>query len=67
MQQNKEKQQVQICMNEVEELDIAMRKDANNKEKSFKQKLERIGKVIKEFQCKLVKMANISETNSIEV
>ena len=67
MQQNKEKQQVQICMNEVEELDIAMRKDANNKEKSFKQKLERIGKEIKEFQCKLVKMANISETNSIEV
>ena len=67
MQQNKEKQQVQICMNEVEELDIAMRKDANNKEKFFKQKLERIGKKIKEFQCKLVKMANISETNSIEV
>ena len=31
-------------MNEVEELDMAMKKDANNKEKSFKQTFEKIGK-----------------------
>ena len=42
-------------MNEVEELDMAMKKDANNKEKHFKQTFEKIGKKIEELACKLVK------------
>ena len=57
MRLNKEKKHVQICMNE----------DANNKEKSFKQKFAKIGKEIKELECKLVKMSSNTETKSIEV
>ena len=45
-------------MNEVEELDMTMKKEANNKEKSFKQKFEKIGKEIEELECKLVKTSS---------
>ena len=48
-------------MNEVDELDMTMKKDANNKEKSFKQKFEKIGKEIEELECKLVKTSSKSE------
>ena len=49
-------------MNEVEELDMTMKKEANNKEKSFKQKFEKIGKEIEELEFKLVKTSSKSET-----
>ena len=49
-------------MSEVEELDMTMKKEANNKEKSFKQKFEKIGKEIEELECKLVKTSSKSET-----
>ena len=48
-------------MNEVEKLDMTMKKDANNKEKCFKQKFEKIGKEIEELECKLVKTSRKSE------
>lgn len=49
-------------MNEVEKLDMTMKKDANNKEKCFKQKFEKTGKEIEELECKLVKTSSTSET-----
>ena len=49
-------------MNEVEKLDMTMKKDANNKEKCFKQKFEKIGKEIEELEFKLVKTSSTSET-----
>ena len=49
-------------MNEVEKLDMTMKKDANNKEKCFKQKFEKIGKEIEELERKLVKTSSTSET-----
>ena len=53
-------------MNEVEKLDMTMKKDANNKEKCFKQKFEKIGKEIEELECKLVKTLSKSETKRLK-